>query len=210
MLTQRIIHYPALGQGAALRGALEERSKAANASGSPHSLTQRMFSKEAALIHNIRFDNLAAIQAYQARNASDEAFQTVTAKIGGFLSRPQETELYETLVSAELNGGTPAFTVRVKLLPAAGKGSALRKLLEARATKSIAGRLGAGLGAQMFAAEGPAYVVTHIFGSLAGVDEWRAANAKDPSYQSGLDEIAALTRAPASQEVLRILQPFPM
>ena len=63
MDTQRIIHVPAVGKGPELWAALDAR----NATGNKfalHALTQHMFSPQQAYVHGIRFENLAAIEAY--------------------------------------------------------------------------------------------------------------------------------------------------
>lgn len=205
MYTQRIIHFAAVGKGPDLRAALEERNKEANAA-APHSLSTRMFSPEPALVHSIRFDNLAALEAYQGRNLSP-AFQATGVRINQCLSRERATELYETLVPAQVSG-TPKYSLRIKQSPAAGKGAELRGLLEERIRKSIPGRLGAGLSTQVAPPDGAAFVVTHLFSNLAGLDEFRAANQKDSSFQTWANQVAGIVARPNQQELLRILVPF--
>src|SRR5713226_8464624 len=100
MYTQRIIHRPALGKGTELRAALEERNSAANAAAS-HALNVTMFALEPAYIHSIRFESLAAIEAYQEQQQGDAAFQAVGRKIMQCLSRPQGVLLYEELMGTE-------------------------------------------------------------------------------------------------------------
>ena len=209
MLVQRIIHYPAMGKAGELRAALEERSKAANASGSPHSLTQRMFWIEPALVHNIRFDNLAAIEAYQAKNVNDAAFREITGNIGSLLSRPQETELFETLATKPAST-TPQFALLVRRYPSLDKVSEARKILEARVDASMPGRIGAAMSAQVFPPDGPVIVMNHVFASMASIDEYRAAIAQAPGGLDGRNsELASIERRTPQQAIYRILQPFP-
>jgi len=206
MYTQRIIHFPAVGKGPDLRAALEERNNDANAA-APHSLSSRMFSLEPAFVHSIRFDNLAAIETYQGRNPGP-AFQATGVKINQCLSRERATELHETLVPAQV-AGTPKYSLRITHFPAPGKGPELRGLLEERVSKTVRGRLGAGLSTQVAPPDGPAFVVTQLFSGMAGMDEARAANQEDPSFQAWAKKVAALAARPPQQEMLRILAPFP-
>ena len=208
MYTQRIIHIAALGKNADLRRALEERNATANAAGSPHALQMRLFSPEPALIHSIRFENLAAIEVYQDKNAGDSNVAAQTAKISQFLARPQTSELYQTLVPAQVSG-TPKFSLRNKRCPALGKGPELRRLLEEVARRSVPGRIGASLAAEFVTPDGPAFVTTSLFASLAGMDQYRAANTEDASFRALLSQVNALLARPAQQEILRILVPFP-
>src|SRR5438105_1162760 len=83
MYTQRIIRTPALGKNAEVRAALEERNRTAAA---PHALSVSMFALEPAYIHSVRFENLAAIEAYQERQQGDAAFQAFGHKINQYLS----------------------------------------------------------------------------------------------------------------------------
>jgi hypothetical protein len=105
--TQRIIHFPALGKNAELRTALEERNKSGNAA-APHALSVSMFALEPTFVHAIRFENLAAIEAYQDRQLADAAFQAQAGKIAQCLSRPQAVLLYEDLVTIPVTD-TPKF-----------------------------------------------------------------------------------------------------
>ena len=207
MYTQRIIHIPALGKGPDLRAALEERNTAGNAL-APHSLSMSMFSPQPAFTHSIRFDNLAAIQTYQERPL-DAAFQAVSRKITQCLSQPQFALLYEELAGTGVTG-TPKFLIRNRYCPAPGKGPELRANLEERVQKSLTpGLIGARLGTQVASLDGAAFSVTLLFASMAGIDEFRAANAKDPTLRPFINQVAALTRIPVQQRVQRILAPFP-
>lgn len=206
MYTQRIIHFPAVGKGAELRAALEERNASGNAQ-APHALSVLMFSPEPAYIHAIRFENLAAIEAYQSRPL-DDAFRAQGRKIDQCLARERATVLYEELVGSPPTTA-PKFLVRNRYCPAAGKGPELRAVLEERIKRGAPSVAGAGLAQQAFSADGPAFAVTVLFGSMADIDLFRAANAKDESFRPFLTKVASLSRAPVQQRLQRVLAPFP-
>ncbi len=209
MYTQRIIHSPALGKNADLRAALEERNSSANAA-APHALSVSMFALEPTFVHAIRFDNLAAIEAYQERLQGDAAFQAVSRKITQCLSRPQAVLLYEELAGAGAVTTTPKFLIRNRLCPAPGKVADLRAVIEERLGKgSTPGLAGAGLSRQVASLDGPAFSVTLLFGSLAEMDLFRAANDKDSSFVQYVNKVASLSRTPVQQRIQRILAPFP-
>ena len=104
---------------AELRAALEERNAAGNAA-APHALWVNMFAPEPTLVHAIRFENLAAIEAYQDKQLADPAFLAQTGKIGQCLSRPQSVLLFEQLWRTGA-ATQPKFLLRTRLSPAAGK-----------------------------------------------------------------------------------------
>jgi hypothetical protein len=208
MYTQRIIHVPALGKNAELRAALEERQSAAKAA-APHALSVSMFALEPTFVHSIRFDNLAAIEAYQEQQQGDAAFQAVARKITQCLARPQAVLLYEDLVRTEVTT-TPKFRIVNRYCPAPGQGAELRVVLEERVQKSRPpGLAGAGLSRQVASVDGPAFAVNLLFASMAAMDEFRSANDTDSTFQSYAERVASLSRTPFQQRVLRILVPFP-
>lgn len=208
MYIQRIIHVPALGKGAELRAALEERNAAGNAA-APHALGVTMFALEPAFVHSIRFESLGAIEAYQERQQGNAAFQAQAGKIAACLARPQGVLLYEDLMGTELT--TPAkFLVRNRVSPAPGKVAELRAALEERIkTSHPPGVAGARLSRQVASVDGPAFVVSLFYTSMAGMDEHRSANDKDLSFATYANKVASLSRAPMQQRVTRILIPFP-
>src|SRR6266568_173658 len=173
MYTQRIIHFPAAGKGPELRKAMEERNDSANAEPmrSPHSLSQRMFAPEPAFVTVIRHESLAALEAYQHRNATNATYLAQTQKIASLLSRPQPQELYERLLPRQ-GTGPVGYTLRVKYFPAAGKGPELRRLLEDRIRSPRPGTVGAELSAQVAPPDGAAFVILVLFSDLAGMDNW--------------------------------------
>src|SRR2546428_12314566 len=119
MYIQRIIHVPALGKNADLRTALEERNKAGSSS-APHARSVSMFSPEPTFIDSIRFENLAAIEAYQDRQRSEPNIQAQLQKITQCLARPQAVFLYEELSGTPINT-PPKFVIRNRLAPAPGR-----------------------------------------------------------------------------------------
>lgn len=207
MYTQRIIHFPAVGKNAELRAALEERNESGNAA-APHALSVLMFSPEPAFIHSIRFENLAAIEAYQGRQP-DATFQAQGRKIDQCLARQRATVLYEELVGTGATTTTPRFLIRNRYCPAPGKGPELRAVLEERGRKERPGLAGARLSRQVGSPDGPAFSVTLLFGSMADMDLFLSANDKDPTFLPYVSKVASLSRAPLQQRIHRILAPFP-
>ena len=74
---------------------------------------------------------------------------------------------------------------------------------------STPGLAGARLSQQVVPPDGPAYSVTLLFGSMADIDQFRSAQAKDSSFMPFVSKIASLSRAPLQQRMQRILAPFP-
>jgi hypothetical protein len=205
LFVQRFINLPAVGKNADLRRALEELNAASNAASG---LQTRLFSHQPAFIVGRRLENLAAFEALAEKQAGDPNFQTALAKTAQFVSQPVGSELFETLVQAQPNG-TPKFVLRNRRSPMPGKGPELRALLEERVRKNVAGRIGAGLSTQVGSPDGPAFVSTSVFSSMAGFDQFRAANAEDAGQRAWATKVQAILARPAQQEILRILVPFP-
>ena len=82
-------------------------------------------------------------------------------------------------------------------------------MLEERVLKGASGLAGAGLSRQVASLDGPAFVVTLLFASMADMDLHRSANDSDPTFRPFLDKVASLSRAPVQQRIQRILAPFP-
>src|SRR5438874_5715577 len=97
MYTQRIVHVPSVGKSPELRAALVERNESGNAE-APHALSVNMFSPQVAFIHAIRFENLAALDAYQSRPL-DATFQAQSQKITQYLAQERVTFLYQDVAS---------------------------------------------------------------------------------------------------------------
>ncbi len=206
MYTQRIIHFPAVGKNSELRAALEERNTTGNAD-APHALGVLMFSPQPAFVHSIRFENLAAIEAYQARPL-DATFQAQGRKIDQCLARERATLLYEELVGTGAVA-TPKFLIRFRHCPAPGAGQELRAVLEERVRKTATGVAGARLSRQVVPPDGPAFSVTLLFYSMADIDQSRSANDQDPTFRPYLNKVASLSRTPVQQRMQRILANFP-
>ena len=123
MYTQRIIHTPAVGKSQELRAVLLERNASGNAD-APHSLSVNMFSPQAGYVHAIRFENLAALEAYQERpSLRESAFQEQGRRIDQCLAQ----------VRAALDAGR---YVEVRGDSGVGKSSLLKHLAREVATES--------------------------------------------------------------------------
>jgi len=168
-----------------------------------------MFALEPAFIHAIRFENLAAIEAYQDKQRADPAFLEGLRKVAECLSRPQSVLLFEELARTGAPG-KPKFLLRNRLSPALGKVAELRGVFEERMKKGPpAGASAVVLSQQVASLDGPALTTTVLFASLAAMDEYRAATAKDADFQAFLNRVVSLLRTPPQQRVNRILIPFP-
>jgi hypothetical protein len=207
LYTQLIIHHPAIGKNAELRAALEERNAAGNGA-APHSLRVSMFAVDPVFIHAIRFENLAAIEAYQDNQLGDAAFLAQTRKIGQCLSRPQAVLLFQEVARAGVPA-KPKYLLRTRVCPAPGKAAALRDVFEERMKKGPPPGATAVIFAQQVASiDGPAFSATLLFADMAGLDEYRAATAKDAEHRAFLDRAEALMRTPPQSRIQRILIPF--
>jgi len=204
--TQRIVHVPALGKSAELRAALEERNN--SPSTVPHALAANMFSPQVAYVHALRFEDLAAIEAYQNRPL-DATFQAQGQKINQCLAQERITFLYEQLATTGPLSVRPKFAIRNRQAPAAGKGPELRAMLDERIHTKRPGVAGARLERQIGSIAGPAFTVTLLFGSMADMDTFFAANEADTSFPTYVKKIASLTRTPLQQRIQRIIAPFP-
>jgi hypothetical protein len=206
MFTQRIVHVPAVGKSGELRKALEERNASGNAE-APHALSMNIFTNPA-FIHAIRFENLAALEAYSERPL-DAAFLAQGAKITACLATERITFLYEQLATTGRPTATPKYLIRNRRVPAAGKGRELRALLEERVEGSHAGVVGARLERQIGSVTGPNFQATWLFSSLADIEKFLAANDSDPSFQAFAAKVTSLSQGPLQQRIQRILAPFP-
>ena len=209
MYTQRIIHTPAVGKSQELRAVLLERNASGNAD-APHALSVNLFSPQAGYVHAIRFENLAALEAYQERPSLREStFQEQGRRIDQCLAQERVTFLYEEVASTGTPSSTPKFLIRNRLSQAPGKGAELRAVLEERLRTATPGLAGARLSQLVVSLNGPAYSTTLLFGSMADMDTFRAAQRNDPTFQPFLSKVASLTRGPVQQRMQRILAPFP-
>ncbi len=206
MYTVRITHHPAPGKAAELRAVLEEHSKASNAEGSPHNLSQPLYASEQTLVNGIRHESLAALEAYGIRSAGDPASTARRAKIGPFLDRPQTSELYENLVTTPRTGHVN-YALRRTFYPAPGKGGELRQALEQRAKVPSTGSVGKGLSTQVLGPDRANFVLTTLFSSLEGFEQYLKAQPADAAVQSFVAQVGALSSGNRT-ELHRILVPF--
>lgn len=207
MYTVRITHHPAPGKGPELRAALEEHSKAANAAGSPHNVSQLLYADEPTFVNSIRHESLAAIEAYTAKNAGDPTYAARTAKITACLARPQTQVLYENLVTAPRTGDAN-YALRITYHPASGKAAELRQAVEERAKTPSPGSVGKGVVSQVLGAGAPHLALNILFSSLAGFEEYLKARPANADVQSFAARIATLSTG-GHTDLYRILLPFP-
>jgi hypothetical protein len=208
MYTEVIIHHPAPGKGADLRAALEERSKAANAAGSPHLVAQLLYAEEPTFANLIRHDSLAAIDEYGNRRASDPSFQVFLSKTAAADARPPSIALYENLVAAQPTGPVNYALWRT-FYPAPGKAGALRAAVEKRAHTSSPGAIGKAVYAQILGADRNHFVLVTLFPSLAGFESYLKAQPSDPSVQAFAAEVGTLAAAGGRSDLYRVTLPFP-
>lgn len=207
MYTVRITHHPAPGKAAELRTVLEEHSKASNAEGSPHNVSQPLYASEQTFVNSIRHENLAALEAYGIRNLSDPASSARRAKIAPCLDRPQTLELYENLVTTARTGPVN-YALRRTFYPAPGKAGELRQALEQRAKTPSVGSVGKGLSTQVLGPDRANFVLTTLFSSLEGFEQYLKGQPADAAVQSFVAQVGALSSGNRA-ELHRILVPFP-
>ena len=102
--------------------------------------------------------------------------------------------------------GDVNYVLRRVMYPAAGKGPELLKALEKRASTAAKGSVGAAISTQVTAPEGTNYIMSVLFSSLAGLEEYRKERT-DPSRGIGPAD-GSLMRA-AHGELFSVLLPFP-
>jgi hypothetical protein len=161
------------------------------------------------LVHSIRFENLAALEAYMDRPL-DATFLAQGRKIDECLAQQRITFLYDDLMRGPRTGATPKFLIRNTHRAAGGKGRELRAVLEERVGRQgLPGLAGAALGTQLASLDGPAFQVTLLFASMAEMEAFRSGNAADAAFPAYQDKVASLSRAPMQQRIQRILVNFP-
>ncbi len=207
MYTVRISHVPATGKGPQLRTALEEHSKASNAEGGSYALSQQQYSPEPVFVNTMRYENLAAREAYIAAN--NEARQVRLAKVAEYLAQPQTAELHQVLLPASPTGEVN-YVLGVTYFPAAGKGPEMRAILEERVRDRypFAGNVGAALGTPVVG-EAPSFTLNVLFPDLAGLEEFGKANQTDAAFQASQAKLSGLMSRPVRRELFRVLLPFP-
>ncbi len=205
MYTVRITHHPADGKAGELRAALVEHSKASNAAGLAYNVTQLLYAKEPTFINSLRYENLAALEAYQ--NASDPARLARIAKINACVDRPDESALYENLGGRPLTGEVN-YALHRRYYPAAGKAGELRKALEQRANTPSPGSVGKGLTTLVLGSAMAHFVLMTLFSSLEGFDQYLKAQPTDSAVQSFAAQVGSLSSA-SQTEMYRVLLRFP-
>ena len=144
-------------------------------------MSQRQYAPEAVFVNTMRYENLAARDAYLAEN--NAARQARLAKVTECLAETQTQELQRNLI---LNlAGEFNYVLRVTYYPAMGKGPELRQALEerVRGRGAVAGSIGAGLTTQI-AAETPNMSINVLYPSLAGLEEWIDALQGDQAFRA--------------------------
>ena len=207
MYTVRITHHPATGKANELRDVLVAHSKASNAEGSPHNVSQLLYAKETTFVNAIRHESLAALEDYGVRNANDPASIARRAKIAPCLDRPQTSELFENLAAAPATGEVN-YALRVTYEPALGKVVDLRQGLDKLVSAPIAGVVAKGLATQVAAPDGISFTLTYLFSTLAGLEEFRRASQSDPTTQTFRAQAGNLLAGHACNELHRIWARF--
>lgn len=212
MYTQRVTYYPAVGKGPELRALLEERVKHVQSAGAEVALGVRMFGGPAGnpYIVNLRFQDLAAVEAYRRRNQADPAFAAYNAKVATTLSCAAEIELYETVIP---NPATPAltapyFTQRALFYPGQGKGPEVRALLEERVKGLQASGEHANLSMGVYGSENPMFAFARFFQNMAAVEATRVRNQSDAMFLAFQTKMNPLVRQPTKVEFGEVLIPI--
>jgi len=98
---------------------------------------------------------------------------------------------------------------RVRNYPQLGKEREMQQILESwLQTRHALGRK-VGLSTQLFASEGVVFIITIRFNDLAEFEQQRQRNRTDQGFQDYMGQIDALSRRPATLELLEVLVPLP-
>jgi hypothetical protein len=202
MYIQAIYHYPAIGKAPELIAALAERNKASNAAGVPHMVAQRMFGPEPAFVTAMQFQDLAAIETWQASNNQPES-QATFARISASLARPQSVELAEQILPAEPTGPV-SYILSASYFPSGGRAGDLRAALEQRINNlKLPGAVGIGLNTLVAPEDGATFTVNVLFADLAGFE----TAMHEPAFRTAGVEPGLLSRT-IRQRLYRVLMPF--
>ena len=207
MYIRRVIHHPAPGKATQLRDAIEQRCKTGNAGGTPHSLTQRLYTEDVVFVTAIRHEHLADIEDYAAAAPNDPVRQAEVAKINECITPPTSSELLEVLVPAEATGNA-TYALRTTYYVGLGKARDLRQALEKWVRVPRKGIVGAALLQQVAPPDGATFTTTVTFPSLGGLEEFRTAARGDPAVAAFNAEAASLQARPATAELYRVFVPF--
>jgi hypothetical protein len=208
MYTVRIVHHPAPGKVPELRAVLEEHARAMNAGGHSHNVSELLYTEEPGFVNAIRYDSLAAVEAYPLLRAKDSAWQARTQRITSCLSRPQVQSLYENLIMPNPTGEVN-YALQRTFYPAPGKAAELRAAIEQRAKTLGPGAVGKGVSAQVLGPDRPHFVLTTLFSNLDGYEQYLKAQPNDPGVQAYAAQVMALTTPDVgTQQLSRVLVRF--
>lgn len=208
MYNQYIVLFPVARKGPELRTLLMERVKAANAAGTPHALTTRMFSSDSALTVVIRHPDLTAVESYQDKNEADPAFQQFRDDVTSVIGHPSTNTMYREITAPDNPRGT-VYISRIFFRPILGKGPELSKLLEERALDNNSRGVPAGLLERVVAAGGPTYMMTFHFPNLEAFQNRTENQPADPGFAAFNAKLNQLIELAPEQVLSRVIVGFP-
>jgi len=208
MYTVRIVHHPAPGKAPELRAVLEEHARAMNASGHSHNVSELLYEEEPGFVNAIRYENLAAVEAYPTLRAKHSTWPARTQRIVSCVSRPQVQSLYENLTMPNPTGEVN-YALQRAFYPAPGKAAELRAVIEQRAKTPSPGAVGKGMSTPVLGPDRPHFVLTTLFSNLDGFEQYLRAQPSDPGVQAYAAQVAALTMpGGGTQQLSRVLVRF--
>lgn len=202
-----ISHTPLVGKGRALREALEEHTRASNEAGGQYALHQHLTGNSPAFVNYLRFDGFAGLDAYRATGPADAARQARISKITECLAQPQTSRIFESIAGVGRTA-PPAYVLHHELRPALGKLAELRAALEDQVKTMPAGAVGMNLSAEV-PGETPNFQVEILFPSLAGFEEFRAANRANPAFAASQAKVISLLSTQPISHLCSVLVTYP-
>lgn len=97
------------------------------------------------------------------------------------------------------------YTQRVHYYPTPGKEAEIRPILEDRVKGAPRRNVRSSLSQQMFAADGPVFVITNLHQDIASFEKARDANQSDPAFRTFGAKVSSLVRQPSKIEFFNVL-----
>ena len=198
--------FPAMDRAPEARSLLEEQVKS-NAQDERQLLAQNIVGELPAFVITSIFDDIAALEKNRDAIWANRAFLDFQSKLTPLLRQPTEVTISEMIVRTVGTGAGPRYAHQVMFLPKNGTEQEVRSVLEGFARGQQAdGRPYFRMARRLFSAIGPVFSMGDSYESLGefdNVNKGRADKVRDFSNQ-----LAPITRAPATQELREVLVPF--
>ncbi len=154
------------------------------------------------------FDDIAALEKNRDAIWANRAFLDFQSKLTPLLRQPTEVTIAETIVAtAAGTGAGPRYAHQVLFLPKNGAEQEVRSVLEGFAKGQQAdGRSYFRMARRLFSAIGPVFSMGDSYESLSEFD--RVNKGRVDKVRDFSNQLAPITRAPATHELREVLVPF--